>query len=260
MLATFCLRLALGLAASLLVLPFADVAPRFYRVQFLVILGLLAGGVFFAWPTASVPLLILLLLGMILAFAGSVVWMLEGAPLGRSLIVLTTLVLALAMPLRWHAAAPPAHIATLVADDWTSAALLGSATSAMLMGHSYLIAPGMSIAPLIRLLIALFAAVGVRMSLAGLNLWSWYQAAQPWPADWLLWLPVRWLVGFAGPLVLGWLAWSCARIRSTQSATGILYVVVVLCFIGELTGELLREAQVKHEVARTSTIMHVPSH
>ena len=29
-------------------------------------------------------------------------------------------------------------------------------------------------------------------------------------------------------------------IRSTQSATGILYVVVIFCFLGELTGQLLR--------------------
>ena len=59
------------------------------------------------------------------------------------------------------------------------------------------------------------------------------------PGDLWLWLPVRWLVGFAGPLLLGWMAWRCAGIRSTQSATGILYVVVVLVFIGELTGEVV---------------------
>jgi hypothetical protein len=35
------------------------------------------------------------------------------------------------------------------------------------------------------------------------------------------------------------MAWRCARIRSTQSATGILYVVVILCYIGELTAQLL---------------------
>ena len=59
--------------------------------------------------------------------------------------------------------------------------------------------------------------------------------------DDLLWLPVRWFVGFVLPLVLGWMAWQTARIRSTQSATGILYVVVLLSFLGELTGQLLRD-------------------
>ena len=47
--------------------------------------------------------------------------------------------------------------------------------------------------------------------------------------------------GFVAPLALDWMAWQTARIRSTQSATGILYVVVIFCFLGELTSQLLRE-------------------
>ena len=54
-----------------------------------------------------------------------------------------------------------------------------------------------------------------------------------------LWLVPRWGLGLVGPLVLGWMAWETARIRSTQSATGILYVVVIFCFLGELTSQLL---------------------
>ena len=46
---------------------------------------------------------------------------------------------------------------------------------------------------------------------------------------------------FTATLVLGWMAWETARIRSTQSATGILYVVVIVCFLGELTSQLLVE-------------------
>jgi hypothetical protein len=57
----------------------------------------------------------------------------------------------------------------------------------------------------------------------------------------LLWLGVRWIIGLVLPLVLCWLAWETIRIRSTQSATGILYVVVILCFLGELTSQLLLE-------------------
>jgi hypothetical protein len=254
MLATFCLRLALGLAAALLVVPAAEVAPRFYRIQFLVILGLLAGGMFFYWPVAGPALMVLLVSAMVLAFAGSVVWMLEGAPLGRALVVLTALVLAAATIVRAETGLAPGRLAASIADDWSSAALLGSATAAMLMGHTYLTAPGMSMTPLLRLLGALFVAVVVRMALAGLTLWTLADTAQPLSTDLLLWLPVRWLVGFLGPLVLGWMAWNCARIRSTQSATGILYVVVILCFIGELTGELLRAAQARQDVAQSSTI------
>jgi hypothetical protein len=42
------------------------------------------------------------------------------------------------------------------------------------------------------------------------------------------------------PLVLVWMAWQSARIRSTQSATGILYVVVIFAFFGELMDQLLQ--------------------
>jgi hypothetical protein len=54
-----------------------------------------------------------------------------------------------------------------------------------------------------------------------------------------MWLPLRWGLGFLGPLVLAWMAWQAAKIRSTQSATGILYVVVIFCFLGEMTSQLL---------------------
>jgi hypothetical protein len=114
----------------------------------------------------------------------------------------------------------------------------------MLMGHSYLIAPGMSLSPLLRLLGAFAVAVLARMAVDGFAFWraTLQHPLASLPSDTLLWLPVRWLVGFALPLVLGWVAWQSARIRSTQSATGILYVVVVFCFLGELTGLLLRDA------------------
>jgi hypothetical protein len=57
-----------------------------------------------------------------------------------------------------------------------------------------------------------------------------------------LWLGLRWMAGLVGPAILGWMAWNCARVRSTQSATGILYVVVIFVFIGELTDQLIQSA------------------
>jgi hypothetical protein len=58
----------------------------------------------------------------------------------------------------------------------------------------------------------------------------------------LFWLLLRWGLGLIGPLILCVLAWQTAKIRSTQSATGLLYVVVIFCFLGELTGQLLRDS------------------
>ena len=51
------------------------------------------------------------------------------------------------------------------------------------------------------------------------------------------WVRVLW--GLAGPLLLGLMSLSCARKQSNQSATGILYVLVVGAFIGEITAYYL---------------------
>ena len=111
----------------------------------------------------------------------------------------------------------------------------------MLLGHNYLITPTMSMTPLFRLLAALGIALALRAGLDGFALLRWTSghSMSNLKGDLLLWLPVRWAVGLVAPAVLCWMAWQTARIRSTQSATGILYVVVIFCFLGELTAQLL---------------------
>jgi hypothetical protein len=253
MLPLFCLRLAVGMLACLLLLsPAASagdrplVNPRFYRTHFLTALALAGLALLLLRDSAGWPLLVLVGLGAALALAGSLSWALEGAPAGRALIVLTTLVLGAGLCLVELAGAGARPPAAVLAGSLTSAALLGAALSAMLLGHSYLIAPSMSIAPLLRLLAALAGALLVRLAADGLALgcWTWGHSLANLKGDVALWLPVRWAVGFVAPLALAWLAWQTARIRSTQSATGILYVVVIFCFLGELTGLLLRQTGV----------------
>jgi hypothetical protein len=249
MLSTFCLRLACGLAASLLLLPLPQINQRFFRAHFLTILGLVALAAMVYGSAAGPGSWLLLGAALACAFVGSVLWSLHGAPGGKAIIALTAICLVATLavvPLR------PANIAEgketadapypmLLADDLTSAALLGSATTAMLMGHSYLITPTMSLTPLRRLLAALLASLTLRMLLAGLGLWSWTggHSLANLEDETVLWLPLRWGLGLLAPLVLGWMAWQTTKIRSTQSATGILYVVVIFCFLGELTSQLL---------------------
>jgi hypothetical protein len=240
MLPLFCLRLAAGLVGSLLLLNSAQVNPRFFRTHFLVALGLTAVAAVFAWASGP-ALLAALFLGLALCFAGSLVWSLERAPAGRALMVVTSVDLAAALALLEWTGTQPGDLPWALAGSFTSAALLGTATTAMLVGHSYLIAPTMSLTPLRRLLAALFVATGARLLVAAAGLWFWTggHALFTLEDDTVLWLPLRWGLGFVGPLVLGALAWQTARLRSTQSATGILYVVVIFCFLGELTAQLL---------------------
>jgi hypothetical protein len=235
LLATFCLRLALGMIACLPLLFSAEVQPRFYRTHFLTMLGLLVVAGAFLAEQAGTLLWVLLAADFLFGFAGAVAFSAERAPGGRTWVVLAATAL-LGTLVQLRADAP-----TLLPDDLTSAALLGSCMTAMLLGHSYLISPTMSLKPLFTLLRALGAAVLLRVGLALFGLWAWTRGpvSGTLEQEVLLWLPVRWALGFVLPLVLGWMAYETARIRSTQSATGILYVVVIFCFLGELTAQLL---------------------
>ena len=237
MAASFCLRLAAGLMLMLPLLPAAQIPPRFFRVQFLTALGLLAVAVLFVYDTADVVFWLLLAASGLCCIFGSIVWHLDGAPGGTMAGWVTPIVLTGCMSMQRG----EAGLSLLVGDDVLSALVLGSTMTAMLMGHSYLIAPAMSMAPLMRLLAALAASVLLRAGFACVGLWSWTSSpgASNLETELLLWLAVRWLLGLIAPLALGWMAWETARIRSTQSATGILYVVVIFCFLGELTSQLL---------------------
>src|SRR5262249_26467109 len=155
-----CLRLAAGMLACLPLLPAAEAHPRYYRTHFLTALGLalLAGLALWGGPHAGV--LALCGVAALVSVAGAAVYNLEGAPGGRLLTLLDVGLLAAAL-LWLDAATPPAPgrpAGPHVAANLSSAALLGAALSAMLMGHYYLIAPAMSLRPLMRLFGALAAA------------------------------------------------------------------------------------------------------
>jgi hypothetical protein len=240
MLALFCLRLASGLLAALLLLRPAEVNPRFFRVQFLTALGLMVVAAFFLREGADLYLWLTLGAGMGLCFLGSLVWSLDRAPGGVFFILGAVAASVTALLQASFQAFPELPATTLVADQLTSGMLLGMSTTAMLMGHSYLIAPSMSLRPLLMLVGGVFVALALRGAVSGWGLWLWtreHSLVRLNEATMLL--PVRWLVGLVGPAALNILALQTARIRSTQSATGILYVVVILTFLGEVVSQVL---------------------
>ena len=49
----------------------------------------------------------------------------------------------------------------------------------------------------------------------------------------------RVLFGLAGPALLSYLTWETAKIRSTQSATGILYVDLFTVVVGEILAKYI---------------------
>src|SRR5262249_40884832 len=142
---TFCLRLACGLVASLLVLKTDAVPPRFFRVQYLTALGLLAVAAFFARDVGYIMFWLALAASALFALGGSIIWHVEGHPGDWVILGLATVTLLGTLLLGGEAARVDNESAWRAADAIASAALLGAATSAMLMGHSYLIAPAMSL-------------------------------------------------------------------------------------------------------------------
>jgi hypothetical protein len=132
-----------------------------------------------------------------------------------------------------------AGIALMVA---LSAAVLGAATTGMLLGHWYLVTPALTNRPLLLaiglLLISLvLQAVVVPLTLAGVSRGSGSvtHALGLSPV-----LSVLWALGSVVlPLVAGGLALATCRLRSFMSTTGLLYLAMIAILPGQLLGQLL---------------------
>ena len=119
--------------------------------------------------------------------------------------------------------------------------VLGGSSVAMLLGHWYLVAPGLSITYLKAVTIALIAALVIRSGLlvevlvtSGARLDQIYFFEM-----YGIFFIQRVVLGLLLTLILSVMTYFCVRIRSTQSATGILYVVLVFCLVGEIIGRYL---------------------
>jgi hypothetical protein len=128
----------------------------------------------------------------------------------------------------------------------SSSLLLGAVTVTMILGHWYLVDTSLSIAPLADgarwvafAVVARWGSVAAALLSGG---WELLRVGRP--ADLIfstagLFFLFRSLMGLGAPLVLAGLIWQTVKIRSTQSATGLLYVALILVLFGELVSEFL---------------------
>lgn len=235
LLADFAIRLASGLGLMLLATPWRIVPPPFFRTHSQIILGLLVlaaldlsrGGV--NAPAAVV------IAAAVLAYLATIIW---GLGLPRLAWPITSL-LVLATAGLLVAASRESRVelwGLVAAGRLASAFLMGSTFTAMLLGHHYLTAPAMSIGPLRRFVKYMAWGLGVRAIVAALGLGFWLSLqGSPGPGFSPLFLTIRWGMGFAGLTLAIVMTWKTVEIRSTQSATGILYIAVIFVLIGELT-------------------------
>jgi hypothetical protein len=235
--AFFSLRLIFGMSLMLCAMPRSNVPSAFFRIILLVVLGLAA---LFSLNSPA-----MLWWGVALgaaAFVGSVLWLLERRRAGTLAIGLI-LVLSLLSAILLLAKLPVGATHGLWLSGLSalaSAGTLGGAMTGMLLGHRYLTAPGMPLAPLIWLNAGLGMA-GVFRFLASLGALVLGFSVLTEPTYWI-WLALRWLAGILGPLAACILVHRILRYRNTQAATGVLFVAVILTFIGELTADLLQRA------------------
>jgi hypothetical protein len=141
-------------------------------------------------------------------------------------------------------AAPPSGF-LLSAHLLSAALLLGSTLGAMLVGHWYLVDRKMPIDPLRLAGSLLLLAVVARIAFVAVpaaRFWSAQSAAgfeDPAAINLSIFWIQRVLFGLLGPLVLAFMVRHTVGLRATQSATGLLYVVLIFVIAGEMISHYL---------------------
>ena len=119
----------------------------------------------------------------------------------------------------------------------SSAALLGIVAYAMVLGHWYLVTPRLSNVPLLRAFTLMGALLAVKLVVAGYGFWEGVSISDAF-GQMLVIMRILW--GYVVVGVMGYFGYRLARMRSIQSATGILYAMTFAVFIGELGSHYLQ--------------------
>lgn len=236
-LSQFLLRLISGLAVGMAITSPQKVTSGYFRNHLYVTLGL-ATLAALAISRSSYSVASLASGAAVFSFFGAAAWLYEARRVGVALLwCVAACALAAALVGRSADGSPVTPLGVLSVA--TSGLVLGLTMAAMLLGHWYLNSPGMELAPLRRLLVALAIAVGLQMLISGIYLVGDLSTDASNTSLWLMLVLLRWAFGLLGVLVLIWMAWETLKIPNTQSATGILYVAVIGTFVGELSALLL---------------------
>jgi len=143
--------------------------------------------------------------------------------------------------LKW----PPANQGTLMANTLMSMGVMGFSMAAMLLGHWYLTQPKMSIEELKRVTLITILLLGLRFFYGtygfGVQIWGKpeteiYRYLFGGTGVFVL---MRWVWGLLAAVILSYFIWQTVKIRSTQSATGLLYILVLFVMTGEILSQYL---------------------
>jgi protein NrfD len=144
--------------------------------------------------------------------------------------------------------APGLSAILTVASFLSSAVLLGGTCGAMVLGHWYLVVPSLDVTHLqsiVKLhIISMVVRAVVVVAAVTIAIATWQPGIGPNFLRYLLssggiffWQRV--LFGLVVPAGLAYMTWETAKIQSTQSATGILYVDFFTVIVGEVLAKYL---------------------
>jgi protein NrfD len=225
-------RFNAGLAAVLLAVAFGlrpATAVSFYSRAALVALGLAEAATVLYWATVGRSLAAI-----------------RPAIVGTAVVAGIIAIVAQALDASAGRALGPQMMT--VASFLSSAALLGGACTAMILGHWYLVIPSLQVSHLQSIVKVHMASMVVRVVVVAaavfVALTTWQPGLGPNFERYVtsidgIFFWQRVLFGLFGPAVLSYLTWETAKIRSTQSATGILYVDFFTVVVGEVLAKYI---------------------
>ncbi|MFQ5823877.1 MAG: hypothetical protein ACE5JB_07475 [bacterium] len=135
----------------------------------------------------------------------------------------------------------PFEKALFITNAISSTLILGSVLGAMITGHWYLVKHKLSLNPLKNTTLIYIFSVLFRIFVIVLTISIFWKMEKTHillnmifslTTD-SLFLIGRVVIGLIIPLIFGIMIWGTVKIRSTQSATGILYATIILVLIGE---------------------------
>ena len=244
----FLAHLAIGIAFTLVFVS-REAGVKFFRFNTGLAALLIVAAFAFRPPETSTDLAGRIGIGALAVFEAALVlyWLTVGRVLAsiRPVIVATSVAagaVALVAQAIAFAVGVPAQLMTVL-SFFSSAFLLGGACTAMILGHWYLVIPSLQVSHLQSIVKVHMASMAVRVAVVGAAIFfgiaSWEPGLGPNFSRYIfsiegIFFWQRMLFGLAGPAVLSYLTWETAKIRSTQSATGILYVDFFTVVVGEV--------------------------
>ena len=250
----FLSHLAIGIAFTLVFVS-REAGVKFFRFNYGTAALLMVAAFTFRPPEASATDAGKIAFGALIVFEAAIVlyWLTVGRVLAKvrpmivGIGVAAGAVALLAQAIASSDAAIVLQTMTVL-SFFTSALLLGGACTAMILGHWYLVIPSLEVSHLQSIVKFHMASMVARVVVVGVTIFAGIATWEPGfgpsfhhyifsIAGIFFWQ--RMLFGLLGPAVLSYLTWETAKIRSTQSATGILYVDFFTVVVGEVLAKYL---------------------